>query len=234
MRKKHSISKLLVVFFIYILFNNSLLAQKEIGVSVQEKDSTYIHHPDIFNLNRIDNYKQINQTLDISLYYENNANKNPFIFINPANRSNNFYFNQQHHNIEFPGLGSSKWFNNQFIWEAGNNVSVGLETGLAIQNTVFDPFLPSFQYTLGITLEYAFNERLKAYFFGQYVSNPLNKPKDYFDPLLYGNSMFLQTETGFGIKSSIKNTLIDFRISSGYNQQFKSTNNFNSKLNIRF
>jgi len=234
LQTKNTIIKLICASFIFILFNHNLRAQEETDVRIPEKDSSYAKSPDILNQFQPLNYQPDIRAFDISSYFENNSALNHFIFINPANQKNSFHFDQQYFNTELPGLGSSKWFNNQFIWEVGNKVSLGLETGLAIQNTVFDPFIPNFQYTMGINLEYAFNERLKAYVFGQYVSAPINKPKDYFDPLLYNNSMFLQPETGVGIKSTIKNTLIDFRISSGYNQQLKSTNNFDSKLNIKF
>jgi hypothetical protein len=173
-------------------------------------------------------------TLDYNSFIYDFEKRNQTYFLKPADRINNFIFNQYKTENEFPGLGNSQLFNNQAMWDLGNNFRLGLETGLAIQNTTFDPFVPKYQLSFGFTIDYAINNRLSAYLFGRYITSPLNKPADYFDPFMYNNSLFLQSVTGAGLKSNIKNKFIDFQIMSGYDPHMKMMNNFNSKLKIKF
>ncbi len=141
---------------------------------------------------------------------------------------------QQKTVTEMSGLGTSEWLNNGIFLQSGERFTLGIEGGLAIQNTVINPWIPNYQYTLGVSVSFAINDNLDGYFFGRYISEPFNKPDDYFDPFMYNNPLFLQSGTGAGLKSNIKNKIVDFQIMSGYDHQLKNMNNFNSKLQIKF
>jgi hypothetical protein len=216
------------VLISFLLFNGRLQAQNE-NKQIQKKDSlSYSLQPGYFDQMQTVQNQPLNQTFSISSYFSEADSRTYGKFFRSSDSNATFSLSQFAVNSEFPGLGASRWFNNQMVWEAGTHLTLKLEAGLAIQNTVFDPFIPNYQYTLGINFEYNFNDHLTAYAFSRYVSAPVNKPKDYFDPLLYNNSLFLQSESGVGIRSTVRNTPIDFRITSGFNQQLKTTNSFNS------
>ena len=133
-----------------------------------------------------------------------------------------------------PGLGSYSQYTNQFRWNAGKKITVDFGAGLVMQNTVFDPFIPNYQISFRAALEYSFNDWLSAYLYGQYITQPLNKPDDYFDPVMHNNPLFIQSEIGTGVKAGFKKTNVDFQINSIYDGKFKGMTPINSKIKIGF
>jgi hypothetical protein len=161
------------------------------------------------------------------------GNYNPNLFFQ-KNTPAGFSFSQNKFGSIMPGLGSITHYTNQLRWNAGKKTTLDLGAGLAIQNTVFDPFIPNYQFSFRAALEYSFNDWLSAYFYGQYVTKPINKPDDYFDPLIYKNPLFIQTEIGAGMKAGFKKSNIDFQINSTYDSKFGGMTPVNSKIKIGF
>ncbi len=163
-----------------------------------------------------------------------------FEFYNPASFFNknapivNFSFSLNKFESVMPGLGSIAHYTNQLRWNAGKKTTLDFGAGLAMQNTVFDPFIPNYQISFRAALEYTFNDWLSAYFYGQYVTKPINKPDDYFDPLIYKNPLFIQTEIGAGMKAGFKKSNIDFQINSIYDSKIGVMTPVNSKIKIGF
>ncbi len=209
-------------------------AQTESQLRISGKDSTKTKSTNFFNELQPTKNLNLNLTSQFKTYFPNFINQTPvFQFLQPVSKSS-FSFNQKYTEINMSGLGTSQWFNNQLVLKAGEKIMLGLEGGLVIQNTVLNPWVPNYQFSLGVSVDFAITDKLNAYVFGRYISDPINKPKDYFDPFMYNNSLFLQSGTGAGIKTNMKNRLIDFQIMSGYDHQLKTMNNFNSKLRIEF
>lgn len=133
-----------------------------------------------------------------------------------------------------PGLGSITHYTNQLRLNTGKNTSFEFGAGLAMQNSIIDPFIPNYQFSFRLAVEYNFNERLSAYFYGQYITNPINKPGDYFDPLIHNNPFFIQSEIGAGLQAGFKKTNVDFKINSIYDTKFGGITPVNSKIRIDF
>jgi hypothetical protein len=234
MKLKKTAAPIFLVLVIHTLCVGLTQAQTESQFRINEKDSTKIKSTDLLKAFEPTANLNLNLTNPFNIAFPDFKNQAPlFQFQQPVSKSA-FSFNQKYTEINMSGLGTSQWFNNQFLLKAGERITFGLEGGFAIQNTVLNPWVPNYQYTLGVSVDFAITDNLNAYVFGRYISDPLNKPKDYFDPFMYNNSQFLQSGTGAGIKTNMKNRLIDFQIMSGYDHQLKMMNNFNSKLRIEF
>jgi len=151
------------------------------------------------------------------------------------NTSNyNFSISQNKFESIMPGLGSITHYTNQLIWSAGKRTAFEFGAGLAMQNTVIDPFIPNYQISFRAAMEYSFNDWLSGYFYGQYVTKPINKPDDYFDPILHNNPLFIQSEIGAGVKAGFKRTNVDFQINSKFDSKFGGMTPVNSKIKIAF
>ncbi|GEM_PF-3093397 len=234
MRLKKAAINIFLVSVIHILSVGLIRAQTESQLRATEKDSTKIKTTDLFKALQPTENLNLKLTNQFNTAFPEFKNQIPvFQFQQPVSKSA-FSFNQKYTEINMSGLGTSQWFNNQLQLKAGEKITLGLEGGLAIQNTVLNPWVPNYQYSLGVCVDFAITHNLNAYVFGRYVASPFNKPNDYFDAFMYNNSLFLQSGTGAGIKTSMKNRLIDFQIMSGYDHQLKMMNNFNSKLRIEF
>lgn len=95
----------------------------------------------------------------------------------------------------------------------------------------------NFQNSFHTSIEYAITSWLSAYLYGQYVSCPFNKPKDFFAPFLYQNPLFFQTETCGGLRATHKNIKADVGLKTIYDTQFNQTNpvnSMNTKVTIGF
>lgn len=234
MRFQKAAATIFTVLVIQNLSIGLIQAQTESQLRFPEKDSTKIKTTGFFKETQPTESLNLNLTYQFNIAFPDNKNQAPvFQFQQPVSKSA-FSINQKYTGINMNGLGTSQWFNNQLFLKTGRKVTFGFEGGLAIQNTVLNPWFPNYQYTLGVSVDFAITDNLNAYVLGRYISDPLNKPKDYFDPFMYNNSLFLQSGTGAGIKTNMKNRLIDFQIMSGYDHQLKTMNNFNSKLRIEF
>lgn len=234
MKLKKAAVKIFLVLVIHILSAGFILAQTESQLRILEKDTTKIKSTDLLKELLPTENLNLNLINQFNIVVPDFKNQVPvFQFQQPVSKSA-FSFNQKYTEINMGGLGTSQWFNNQLLVKTWKKVTLGFEGGLAIQNTVLNPWVPNYQYTLGVSADFAITDNLNVYVFGRYVAPPFNKPDDYFDPFMYNNSLFLQSGTGAGIKTSIQNRLIDFQIMSGYDHQLKIMNNFNSKLRIEF
>ena len=109
--------------------------------------------------------------------------------------------------------------------------------GLVKQNTILTYEKPNFQFTFGTSLEYNINPWLSLYAFGQYLVPPINKANLFFDPLIFMNPMFFQTETGGGLRTKYKNIKADVGLKKKYDSQFNQSNpvnSMNTKISIGF
>jgi len=187
--------------------------------------------------------------LDNSLNFQPGNFAEPLIFNSPfpafknynsasffhKNTSNyNFSISQNKFESIMPGLGSITHYTNQLRWNAGKNTTLEFGAGLAMQNTVIDPFIPNYQISFRAALESRFNDWLSGYFYGQYVTKPINKPDDYFDPFMHNNPLFIQSEIGAGVKAGFKRTNVDFQINSIYDTKSGGMTPVNSKIKIAF
>ena len=161
-----------------------------------------------------------------------NYNSASFFHKNTSNY--NFSISQNKFESIMPGLGSVAHYTNQFRWNAGKKTALDFGAGLAMQNTIIDPFIPNYQFSFRAALEYSFNDWLSGYFYGQYVTKPINKPDDYFDPFMHNNPMFIQSEIGAGVKAGFKRTNVDFQINSIYDTKSGGMTPVNSKIKIAF
>jgi hypothetical protein len=161
-----------------------------------------------------------------------NYNSASFFHKNTSNY--NFSISQNKFESIMPGLGSITHYTNQIRWNAGKKTTLDFGAGLAMQNSVFDPFIPNYQFSFRAALEYSFNDWLSGYFYGQYVTKPINKPDDYFDPFMHNNPMFIQSEIGTGVKAGFKRTNIDLQINSKFDSKFGGMTPVNSKIKIAF
>ena len=135
------------------------------------------------------------------------------------------------------GFGGFKHYNNTFSFTKENKYSFNMGIGLAIQNSIMNYTDPPYQYSLSTGMEYVLFKGISIYFYGQYLSSPLNKGEGYVDPFIYMNPFYLQTETGYGVKAVYKNIKADVGMKSIYDTQLKIAkpiNSMNTKVSIGF
>jgi hypothetical protein len=161
-------------------------------------------------------------------------NYNPTSFFQNNATTSKFSFSQNKIESIMPGLGSYAHYTNQFHWTTGKKAALDFGAGLVMQNTSIDPFIPNYQISFRAVFEYTLNDWLSAYFFGQYITKPFNKPDDYFDPLMHNNPLFIKSEIGAGMKAGFKKTNIDFQINSIYDTKIEGMTPVNSKIRIEF
>lgn len=228
--------RMVIILVAFLWFNQFLSAQTEINPLRVQQDSIQLKKYNLFD--------------DLSVFSVPDTRGTWFFSPEPPGFKNLQYgfefiqkqpskiisVSQTKFETIMPGLGSIEHFTNQFRWNAGNKLVVDFGAGLAIQNTVINPLYPNYQLSFRASIEYSFNDWLNAYLYGQYITKPLNKPDDYFDPLLHNNPLFLQNEIGAGMKTNFNKTHIGFEIYSMPGQEFKSVQlrPTNSRITIGF
>ena len=225
-----------VIFIFQLLLCQILFAQSENRVLMPEQDSIQFKKYTLFD--------------NLSGFHPSYQGENRFFSPqNPAfgnvqtefdfgreSPSKIFSISQSKFETVLPGLGSIEHFASQFRWNAGNRVTVEFGAGLALQNTIMNPNIPNYQLSLRAAIEYSFNDWLSAYIYGQYITKPINKPDDYFDPFMHSNPLFLQNEIGAGVKANFNKAYIGIEIYSMPGQKFKSPlfRPTNSRITIGF
>ncbi len=220
--------------FVNLLFYQLLFAQSESDTKNLDKEQYQIKNYKLFENSIIFQSGYFGEQRYFDSPFPTLKNFNSASFFQKNSTTTNFLISQNKFESIMPGLGSVTHYTNQLRLNAGKNTSFEFGTGLAIQNTIFDPFIPNYQISFRAALEYSFNDWLSGYFYGQYITKPLNKPADYFDPLMHNNPMFIQSEIGAGLKAGFKKTNIDFQINSIYDSKYGGLTPVNSKIKIGF
>jgi len=222
------------IVIIHLLFCHLLFAQTENQKITKEQEPLRLKKYNLLDnsLNYQPGY--FAEPFSFNSPFPTFENYNPNLFFQKSTQAASFSFSQKKFESIMPGLGSITHYTNKLRWNAGKKTALDFGAGLAMQNTIIDPFIPNFQISFRAALEYSFNDWLSAYFYGQYVTKPINKPDDYFDPLIYKNPLFIQTEIGAGMKAGFKKSSIDFQINSIYDSKFGGMTPVNSKIKIGF
>lgn len=233
MNFEYAIQKKTLILIIQLLFCQLLYAQTENKLFLPIQDTIRFERRSLYESlqslppnNRVA-FGQINDVFPDYRYSQR-------IFDSGNNHQETFSFSQTKFLTDLPGLGSVEHFENKLQWNPGNRTHIDFGAGLAIQNTIMNPYIPNYQLSLAASFKYSFNDWLTAYIYGQYVSDPLNKPDDYFDPFMYNNPSFLQNEIGAGINARYKNTNIDLQIFSIYGAEYQEVKPVHSKIRIGF
>lgn len=160
----------------------------------------------------------------------------PFQF-NLADKQGNFDFKQAKTINELPNIGISRQYNNTFIYNPGQRLSVSANLGLVQQNTVLSASKINYQFTIGASAEYAITDWLFAYLYGQYVTPSLTQDNNFVDPLLYWDNNFVQTNFGTGLRTKFRSVMLDVGMTKTIDTPFQKFNNvqtMDSKLTIGF
>ena len=231
---KQSIPKKAALVIVHVLFCQLIFAQTE------NQNNTIKQEPvTLKKYGLLDNSLNFQSGYMVTPLYFNTPfpafeNYNPAFFIHKNTPTNNFSISQNKFETVMPGLGYITHYTNQLRWSTGKRTAFDFGAGLAIQNTVIDPFIPNYQISFRAALEYSFNDWLSGYFYGQYITKPINKPADYFDPFMHNNPMFIQSEIGAGMKAGFKKTNVDVQINSNFDTEFGGMIPVNSKIKIGF
>jgi len=142
------------------------------------------------------------------------------------------FFSQTKTESVSTGLGGYQHFKNQLTVRK-NKFTLEVEAGLASQNTLLMTS-PVYQVSFGTLVKYNVTDWLDAYLYGQYVTKPLNRPKDFFDPFLYSNPLFIQTEVGGGVRTNFKKVNANLKVFSIYQEESKTFSPMNSVIRIEF
>lgn len=157
-----------------------------------------------------------------------------FFRLKESNSFKRISFKQTKTENNLPGLGSYVFFNNNMSYTIGNKAEIDIGVGLAQQNSTLSAAKPNYQIGFQASVEFAITSKLDAFIYGQYFTSPVNKPKDFFDPLIYRNPLFLQSEVGAGLKRNYKNVNAKFQINSIYDNTVRQFAPVNSKISIGF
>jgi hypothetical protein len=234
MTLKQTIQKIAAIVIVHLLFCHLIFAQTENQNNTIKQEPIRLKKYGLFDnsLNSQSGYvvDPLNFNSPFSAF--ENYNFAPFFHKNAPIA--NFSITQNKFESIMSGLGSITHYTNQLQWKAGKKTTFDFGAGLAIQNSIIDPIIPNYQISFRAALEYSFNDWLSGYFYGQYITKPLNKPADYSDPLMHNNPMFIQSEIGAGVKAGFKKTNIDFQINSIYDSKYGGLTPVNSKIKIGF
>lgn len=228
--------RMVIVLVALLWFNQFLSAQTEIKPLRAQQDSIQFKKFGLFDDLSVFQFPDTKSTWLFSPELPGFKNLQPRFEFNQKQPPKIISVSQNKFETTMPGLGSIEHFTNQFRWNAGNELVVDFGAGMAIQNTVNNPLYPNYQLSFRASIEYSFNDGLSTYFYGQYITKPLNRSDDYFDPLLYNNPLFLQNEIGTGMKTNFSKTRIGFEIYSMPGQEFKlaGPRPTNSRITIGF
>lgn len=222
--------------FIFLMFYQILFAQTEIQPLHNEQDSIRLKKYNLFDDLSVIPASKLGENWFFSPAFPALNNVQSGLDFGKKQPPKVISVAQNKFETVLPNLGSIEHFTNQFRWNAGNRVAVDFSAGLAIQNTIMNPLVPNYQFSFRASVEYSFNDWLSAYFYGQYITKPINKPDDYFDPFMHNNPLFLQNEIGSGMKANFNKSHIGFEIYSMPGQEFKSVRlkPTNSRITIGF
>ncbi len=196
------------VYLFFICF--SIVAQTEDTIKLKSPE---IYIPQKFNLLPFSTDLQSN-------YFNNQSLQNPstrlneIFFLNETSSFKKISFDQNKIENKYPGLGSYEFFNNSLKYRVNNKTIIDIGIGLARQNSILNAAKPNYQIGFQASVEFAVTPKLDAFIYGQYFTSPINKPKDFFDPMMYRNPLFLQSEVGAGLKRKTKNVNTKFQINS--------------------
>jgi len=225
-----------IVLIVNMCFHFTIYAQSE--------------HGDILN------NKESNLKLDNKLHYDRpdleSINDNKFNFIKPPIQSYYKYdqkdylltrfskfrsisFVQTKKEDSYLGLGEYAHYANRVAVNRNNKFSFALGFGLAKQSTISSCNSLSLHYSFSSNLEYEIAKGVSIYIYGQYLTSPLNKERSFIDPFLSMNPLFLQTETGAGVKAEFKNIKADVGMKSIHDTQFKQKKSLKTmNTNVKF
>lgn len=237
MKLKQATINKAVIFLIHIFIFSNIFAQTEQDSKLSQQEFnrlkefrfsiiSYDLQPISFDKSTI--YNRAATFMEINQF--NNKTKKSIIFKNMS-------FKQSKSENFLPNLGVYEHYNNSFNFIINDNIIVDFGIGLVKQNSILTSNYPNYQFSFHTSVEYAITNWLSAYAYGQYLTSPFNKPKDFFDPLIYMNPLFLQTEIGGGLKAKYKNINADIGVKAMYNTQFKQASpvgTMNSKVTIGF
>lgn len=166
------------------------------------------------------------------------SNLNQFYFSTPKSLMfDKLSFRQSKTANIFLNLGAYEHYNNSLKYNAGSKLKLILDFGLLKQNSIVTANQPNFQFTLGTSVEYNINPWLSLYGYGHYLLPSLSQSNLFFDPLIYMDPIFFQTEIGGGARAKYKNIKADVGLKKIFDTQFKQSNPINSmntKISIGF
>lgn len=224
-------------FLIFLFLGNIVFAQTEGKIELNIQDSilqkNYFPINDLFDY-KYELHKDYNRQFSSVLFQDI---PNSHIQPNMQNGLKTIVFGQNRTENIFPLLGNIEHLSSGIIFRVSDRITAKTSMGLVKQNTSLSAFTPNYQISLYSSLEYAITDWLSAYFYGQYLSPSISAGKTYFDPLLYMNTTFLQTEIGTGLRAEHKNIKLDVGVSKMYDTQYKVSNpigTMDTKLIIGF
>lgn len=139
--------------------------------------------------------------------------------------------------VKMTNMGEYQHYKNTLVYSPDDKLSFRLGGGLLQQNTLMSGNREIYRFTFHSSVEYELTSWLSAYLYGQYVSNPVNGPGNLYDPVQYMNPLFLQTETGGGLKAKYKNIEAGVGMKAIYDTQFNQSNpvkSMDTKIRIGF
>ena len=227
-----TISKGLLLLVTQLFFNHFISAQ------------TDELKPDAYDLKHLNKDSNLNISLFENQLFQNGIffnplnsfmnNDNPDFLFKERKQFRNFSFSQDLNTSFLPGMGVYEHFNNYFRFNINEKTKFKLGFGLVKQSTVFEPIDPNYQFSFYASAEQDIKDRLSLYLYSQYVTSPLNKPREFFDPFLYKNPLFIQTEMGTGLKANFNTINVDFQIITIYGTELNRINPMDSKIRINF
>jgi len=226
-----------IIFTVHLFLCNIIFAQSEDSTKITRQDvhlkKKLTSATTLFNFQPSISDQQIFNKLNtafLELFHLNYKSGENILF-------KNVLFRQSKTCNVFHGLGNYEHFNNSFIYNTGNKMTFDVGFGLAKQSTILNSKGPNIQFSFHTIAEYSITNWLSAYLSGQYITSPINKSKVSFDPFLYMNPLFLQTETRGGLSAKFKNIKADIGVKTMYDTQFKQIkpiSTINSKVTIGF
>ena len=138
---------------IHLLFCHLLFAQTEYQNTIKEQEPLRLKKYNLLDnsLNYQPGY--FAEPSDFNPSFPAFENYNPNLFFKKYSPAASFSFSQNKFGSIMPGLRSITHYTNNLRWNAGKKTTLDFGAGLAMQNTIFDPFVPNFQISFRAALD---------------------------------------------------------------------------------
>ncbi|WP_299777251.1 hypothetical protein [uncultured Formosa sp.] len=143
--------------------------------------------------------------ISTSLFAQNTESENISEGATIYNPLNYLSYKQQTNTQKHYALGQYSVYSNAFTLEPLTDLKISVEGGTVLQQSFFSPLPPNVHLYYRAELSYALNDYLQPYIYNQHLSKPLGENPDN----LRLNPFFIQSEFGTGVKTKMKNYLLE-------------------------
>lgn len=226
----------ILLYFIFLIFTLKTFAQTE---TILEHDYEKDFQKNRLSLNNpifIWQQTDFNSIYNNTVLFQNNLNSSLKFDYN-INPSGSFSFTPQKAEYHLANLGGYEHYQYNIEFKKNDRLSFNFGTGILKQSTIYGGPGPNFHFSSFALMKYSVTDWLSAYLYGQFISPSIGRVQNFFDPLIFSDPQFKQSEFGVGVNAGFKKMSVDFKVKRTINtpsQQKLPFSNQQSVISIGF